>query len=49
MSIFEVKVPDIGDFQDIEVSEVMCKEGQSVAVEDPLITLESEKATIDVP
>ena len=49
MSIFEVKVPDIGDFQDIEVLEVMCKEGQSVAVEDPLITLESDKATMDVP
>ena len=49
MSISEVKVPDIGDFQDVEVIEVICQEGQSVAVEDPLITLESEKATIDVP
>ena len=49
MSIFEVKVPDIGDFQDVEVLEVICKEGQSVAVEDPLITLESDKATMDVP
>ena len=49
MNISEVKVPDIGDFQDVEVIEVICKEGQSVAVEDPLITLESEKATIDVP
>ena len=49
MSIFEVKVPDIGDFQDLEVLEVICKEGQSVAVEDPLITLESDKATMDVP
>ena len=49
MSISEVKVPDIGDFQDVEVIEVICKEGQSVAVEDPLITLESEKATMDVP
>ena len=49
MSISEVKVPDIGDFQDVEVIEVVCKEGQSVAVEDPLITLESDKATMDVP
>ena len=49
MSISEVKVPDIGDFQDVEVLEVICKEGQSIAVEDPLITLESEKATMDVP
>ncbi len=49
MSISEVKVPDIGDFQDVEVIEVICKEGQSVAVEDPLITLESDKATMDIP
>ena len=49
MSISEVKVPDIGDFQDVEVIEVICREGQSVAVEDPLITLESDKATMDVP
>ena len=49
MSISEVKVPDIGDFQDVEVIEVICQEGQSVAVEDPLITLESDKATMDIP
>ena len=49
MRISEVKVPDIGDFQNVEVLEVICKEGQSIAVEDPLITLESEKATMDVP
>ena len=49
MSISEVKVPDIGDFQDVEVIEVICQEGQSVAVEDPLITLESDKASMDVP
>ncbi len=49
MSISEVKVPDIGDFQDVEVLELMCKEGQSLDVEDPIITIESEKATMDVP
>ena len=49
MSISEVKVPDIGDFQDVEVIEVICQEGQSVSVEDPLVTLESDKATMDVP
>ena len=49
MSISKVKVPDIGDFKDVEVIEVICKEGQSIAVEDPLITIESDKATIDVP
>ena len=49
MRISEVKVPDIGDFKDVEVIEVICQEGQSVAVEDPLITLESDKATMDIP
>ena len=49
MSISKVKVPDIGDFQDVEVLELMCKEGQSLDVEDPIITIESEKATMDVP
>ncbi len=49
MSISEVKVPDIGDFQDVEVLELICKEGQSIDVEDPIITIESEKATMDVP
>ena len=49
MSISKVKVPDIGDFQDVEVLELMCKEGQSIDVEDPIITIESEKATMDVP
>ena len=48
MSISEVKVPDICDFQVVEVIEVICKEGQSVAIEDPLITLESDKATMDL-
>ena len=49
MSISEVKVPDIGDFQDVEVLELICKEGQSIDFEDPIITIESEKATMDVP
>ena len=49
MSISEVKVPDIGDFQDVEVLELMCKEGQFIDFEDPIIMIESEKATMDVP
>ncbi len=48
-SIIEVKVPDIGDFKDVPVIEVMVKPGDTVKAEDSLITLESEKATIDVP
>ncbi|HEX8988708.1 MAG TPA: dihydrolipoyl dehydrogenase [Rhodocyclaceae bacterium] len=45
----EVKVPDIGDFKDIPVIEVHVKPGDTVSAEDPLVTLESDKATMDVP
>ena len=45
----EVRVPDLGDFKDVEVIEVLAKEGDSVALESPLVTLETEKATMDVP
>ncbi len=49
MSLLEVKVPDIGDFKDIPVIEVLVKPGDSVKAEDPLVTLESDKATMEVP
>jgi pyruvate dehydrogenase E2 component (dihydrolipoamide acetyltransferase) len=45
----EVIVPDIGDFQDVEIIEIFVKPGDTVKVEDPLITLESDKATMEVP
>ncbi len=45
----EVKVPDIGDFSDVPVVEVLVGVGDEVAAEDPLITLESDKAAMDVP
>ncbi len=45
----EVRVPDIGDFKDVPVIEVLVKPGDPVKAEDPLITLESDKATMDVP
>ena len=45
----EVKVPDIGDFNDVPVIEVHVKPGDAVNTDDPLITLESDKATMDVP
>ncbi len=48
-AITEVKVPDIGDFKDIPIIEVMVKAGDTVKPEDPLITLESDKATMEVP
>jgi len=49
VSAVEVKVPDIGDFKDIPVIEVFVKPGDTVAAEDSLVTLESDKATMDVP
>ena len=45
----EIKVPDIGDFKDVPIIEVHVAAGSSVGVEEPLITLESDKATMDVP
>ena len=47
--IVEVKVPDIGDFKDVPIIEVLVKIGDTVKAEDSLITLESDKATMDVP
>jgi dihydrolipoamide dehydrogenase len=49
MSTIEVKVPDIGDFKDVPVIEIFVKPGDTVKAEDSLITLESDKATMDVP
>src|ERR1700712_2301677 len=49
MAPVEIKVPDIGDFSDVPVIEVMVSPGDTVAEEDPLVTLESDKATMDVP
>ncbi len=45
----EIKVPDIGEFKNIPVIEVLVKAGDIVKAEDPLVTLESDKATLDVP
>ncbi len=49
MASQEVKVPDIGDFKDVEVIEVLVKPGDAVAKEQSLITLESDKATMEIP
>jgi len=49
MPTIEVKVPDIGDFKDVPVIEVLVKAGDKVAKETSLVTLESDKATMDVP
>jgi pyruvate dehydrogenase E2 component (dihydrolipoamide acetyltransferase) len=47
--VAEVRVPDIGDFKDVPVIEILVKPGDTVKAEDPLITLESDKATMEVP
>ncbi|MEY2631950.1 MAG: dihydrolipoamide acetyltransferase component of pyruvate dehydrogenase complex [Pseudomonadota bacterium] len=48
-NLVEVKVPDIGDFSDVPVIEVFVKVGDTIKVDDPVVTLESDKATMDVP
>ena len=48
-SAVSIEVPDIGDFDDVPVIEVLVSPGDRVAVDDPLLTLESDKATMDVP
>ncbi|NPT42477.1 dihydrolipoyllysine-residue acetyltransferase [Paraburkholderia sp. 1N] len=48
-TIKEIKIPDIGDFNDVPVIEVLIKAGDTIKVEDPLITIESDKATMEVP
>jgi dihydrolipoamide dehydrogenase len=45
----ELVVPDLGDFSDVDVIEVLVQEGDEVAIEEPLITLETDKASMDVP
>jgi pyruvate dehydrogenase E2 component (dihydrolipoamide acetyltransferase) len=49
MATVEVKVPDIGDFKDVEVIEVLVKPGDSVKVEQSLVTVESDKASMEIP
>src|SRR3954447_20150361 len=49
MAMQEVQVPDIGDFKDVPVIQVFVKPGDEVKKEDPLVSLESDKATMDVP
>ena len=45
----QVLVPDIGDFDEVDVIDILVAPGASVATEDPLVTLESDKATMDIP
>ena len=49
MSESEIKVPNIGDFKDVEVIEVLVSEGQTLKKNDPLITIESDKSSVEIP
>src|SRR4051812_20780979 len=49
MSVQEVKVPDIGDFKEVEVIELMVKPGDTIKVDQSLITVESDKASMEIP
>src|SRR5690606_24732001 len=49
MSTIEVRVPDIGDFEEVEVIEVMVSQGDEVSVEQSLVTVESDKASMEIP
>ena len=49
MSVTEIKVPNIGDFKDVEVIEVLVSEGQILKKNDPLITIESDKSSVEIP
>src|SRR3981081_30088 len=47
--VVEVRVPDLGNFKDVAVIDVLVKPGDSIAIDTPLVTLESDKAAMDVP
>ncbi len=49
MSLTEVKVPDIGDFKDVEVIELLVKAGDTIQVDQSLVTVESDKASMEIP
>ena len=49
MALIEVKVPDIGDFKDVAIIELLVKAGDTVKMEQSLITVESDKASMEIP
>ncbi|HEY1397843.1 biotin/lipoyl-containing protein, partial [Roseateles sp.] len=49
MALVEVKVPDIGDFKDVAIIELLVKPGDTVKVEQSLVTVESDKASMEIP
>ena len=49
MSIYELRIPDIGDFKDVEIIEVLVKPGEKVDIDQSIITIESDKASMEIP
>ena len=49
MALIDIKVPDIGDFKEVAVIEVLVKPGDTIKVEQSLITVESDKASMEIP
>jgi pyruvate/2-oxoglutarate dehydrogenase complex dihydrolipoamide acyltransferase (E2) component len=49
MALVEVKVPDMGDFKDVAIIELLVKVGDTIRVEQSLITVESDKASMEIP
>ena len=49
MALIDIKVPNIGDFKDVEIIEILVKKGQHIKKNDSLITLESDKSSVEVP
>ena len=49
MSEIDIKVPNIGEFKNVEVIEVLVSEGQTLKKNDPLITIESDKSSVEIP
>ena len=49
MSKKDIKIPNIGEFKDVEVIEVLIKKGQKIKKNDPLITIESDKSSVEIP
>src|ERR1700716_4746601 len=49
MSVVEVRIPELGDAKGVNVVDVLIKKGSEIHIDDPLITLETEKASMDVP
>ena len=45
----DLLVPDIGDFENVEIIELLVKQGQKISINDPIVTLESDKSSVEVP